>query len=137
MPGLLALASPAQADLIGHIYWAYIPNPPFYCRQQNGQIQDQQYPLMNQHISPLLGDERGPVILRKKEDQLTFLFLCMGTTKLCIDINQQTWAFVLPPKKNFHTLFRLFPVLSFYENHVNTTKTLEKRQKLTYKWFTD
>ena len=61
----------------------------------------------------------------------------MGTTKLCIDINQQTWAFVLPPKKNFHTLLRLFPVLSFYENHVNTTKTLEKRQKLTYKGFTD
>ena len=22
-------ASPAQADLIDHIYWAYIPNPPF------------------------------------------------------------------------------------------------------------
>ena len=32
---LLAFASPAQADLIDHTYWAYIPNalpPPFYCR---------------------------------------------------------------------------------------------------------
>ena len=25
---LLAFASPAQADLINHTYWAYIPNPP-------------------------------------------------------------------------------------------------------------
>ena len=30
---LLAFASPAQADVIDHTYWAYIPNPPpFYCR---------------------------------------------------------------------------------------------------------
>ena len=29
MLALLAFASPAQADLIDHIYWAYIPNPPF------------------------------------------------------------------------------------------------------------
>ena len=26
---LLAFASPTQADLIDHTYWAYIPNPPF------------------------------------------------------------------------------------------------------------
>ena len=25
---MLAFASPAQADLINHTYWAYIPNPP-------------------------------------------------------------------------------------------------------------
>ena len=25
-------AFPAQADLIDHTYWAYVPNPPFYCR---------------------------------------------------------------------------------------------------------
>ena len=31
MLALLAFASPAQADLIDHTYWAYIPNPPF-CR---------------------------------------------------------------------------------------------------------
>ena len=28
---LLAFASPAQAELINHTYWTYIPNPP-YCR---------------------------------------------------------------------------------------------------------
>ena len=28
MLALLAFASPAQADLINHTYWAYIPNPP-------------------------------------------------------------------------------------------------------------
>ena len=37
MLALLAFASPAQADLIDHTYWAYITNPPplpasFYCR---------------------------------------------------------------------------------------------------------
>ena len=29
---MLAFASPAQADLIDHTYWAYISNPPFYYR---------------------------------------------------------------------------------------------------------
>ena len=29
MLALLAFASPAQADLIEHTYWAYVPNPPF------------------------------------------------------------------------------------------------------------
>ena len=33
-------------------------------------------------------------------------------------------------------MFRLFTALSFYENHVNATKTLGKRQKLKYKGFT-
>ena len=32
MLALLAFASPAQADLIDHTYWAYIPNSLFYCR---------------------------------------------------------------------------------------------------------
>ena len=32
MLALLAFASPAQADLIDHTYWAYISNPPFYYR---------------------------------------------------------------------------------------------------------
>ena len=30
MVALLAFASPAQADLINHTYWAYIPNPPLF-----------------------------------------------------------------------------------------------------------
>ena len=29
MVALLAFASPTQADLIDHTYWAYVPNPPF------------------------------------------------------------------------------------------------------------
>ena len=61
--------------------------------------------------------------------------LCMGPTKLCINVNQQTWVFVLSPKKNFHTLLGLFTALSFYENHVNTTKTQRKGQKLECKGF--
>ena len=52
--------------------------------------------------------------------------LCMGLIKLCINVNRQTWAFILPPKRNFHTLFGLFTALSFYKNHVNTLKTLGK-----------
>ena len=32
MLAFLAFASPAQTDLIDHTYWAYVPNPPFYCR---------------------------------------------------------------------------------------------------------
>ena len=32
MLALLAFASPVQADLIDHTYWAYIPNLPFYYR---------------------------------------------------------------------------------------------------------
>ena len=27
--------------------------------------------------------------------------LCMDPTKLCINVSQQTWAFVLPPKRTF------------------------------------
>jgi len=30
MVALLAFASPAQADLINHTYWAYIPNPSLF-----------------------------------------------------------------------------------------------------------
>ena len=60
----------------------------------------------------------------------------MGPEKLCINVSRQTWAFVLPPKKDFHTLLGLFTALSLYENHVNTTKTLGKGQKLECKGFT-
>ena len=60
----------------------------------------------------------------------------MGPAESCINVSRQTWAFILSPKKNFHTLFRLLTALSFYENHVNTTKTLGKGQKLECKGFT-
>ena len=60
----------------------------------------------------------------------------MGPAELCINVSRQTWAFVLPPKRNFHTLLGLFAALSFYENHVNTTKTLGKGQMWVCKGFT-
>ena len=62
--------------------------------------------------------------------------LCMGPTELCINVSRQIWAFILPTKKNFWTLLRLFTDLSFYENHVNTTETLGKGQKSLCKGFT-
>ena len=52
--------------------------------------------------------------------------LCMGPTKLFINVNQQKWAFVLPPKRNFHMLLGLITALSLSMNHVYTTKTLRK-----------
>ena len=60
----------------------------------------------------------------------------MGPAELCINVCQQMWTFILPPRKNFHTFLGLFTALSFYENHVNTTKILGKGQKLEYKGFT-
>ena len=60
----------------------------------------------------------------------------MSPTELCINVSRQIWAFILPTKKNFWTLLRLFTDLSFYENHVNTTETLGKGQKSLCKGFT-
>ena len=60
----------------------------------------------------------------------------MGPAELCINVSRQTWAFILPPKKNFRTLLGLFTALSFYENHVNTTEMLGKGQKSLCKGFT-
>ena len=67
MLALLAFASPAQAELINHTYWAYIPNPPLL---QVVELTDKGrlYPPMTQYICLLLGAWRGPLILRKKED---------------------------------------------------------------------
>ena len=67
--------------------------------------------------------------------------LCMGPIKLCINVNRQTWAFVLPPKKNFHTLLGLSTALSLSMNHVYTTETLGKelgkQQRTVCKGFTN
>ena len=71
--------------------------------------------------------------------------LCMGPAKLCINVSQQTWAFTLPPKKDFQTLLRLFTTLSLSVNHVYATETLGKElgkdqrtlcKEFTYKNFT-
>ena len=45
----------------------------------------------------------------------------MGPAELCLNVNQQTWAFVLTPKEDFHTLLPFFCL-----NHVYTTETLGK-----------
>ena len=50
----------------------------------------------------------------------------MGSTKLYISVNQQTWAFILPPKEDFQMLLGLFTTFSLYMNHVYTTETLRK-----------
>ena len=64
----------------------------------------------------------------------------MGLAKLCINVNRQTWAFVLPPKEDFQTLLGLFTALSLSVNHVYTTETLGKElgkeQRTLYKEFT-
>ena len=67
--------------------------------------------------------------------------LCMGPAELCINISRQTWAFILPPKKDFWTLLRLFTSLSLSVNHVYTTETLGKElgkeQRTTCQGFTN
>ena len=73
-------------------------------------------------------------------------FLCAWAQQnLCLNVSRQTWAFVLPPKEDFQTLFGLFTVLSLSVNHVYTTETLGNelgkeqrplRKGFTYKNFT-
>ena len=52
--------------------------------------------------------------------------LCVGPAELCINVSWQTWAFALPPKKDFQMLLGLFTALSLSVNHVYTTETLGK-----------
>ena len=65
----------------------------------------------------------------------------MGPAKLCINVSRQTWAFTLPPKKDFRTLLRPFTALSLSVNHVYTTETLGKElgkeQRTLCKGFTE
>ena len=65
--------------------------------------------------------------------------LYMGPAELCINVSRQTWAFVLPPEKDFRTLLGLFTALSLSVNHVYTTETLGKKlkQKTACKGFTN
>ena len=60
----------------------------------------------------------------------------MGTAELCINISRQTWAFALPPQKDFRILLGLFTALSLSVNHVYTTETLGKEQRTLCKGFT-
>ena len=70
--------------------------------------------------------------------------LCMGPAELCRNVSQQTWAFALPPKKDFWMFLGLFTALSLSVSHVYTTETLgkvlgkelEKEQRTLCKGFT-
>ena len=141
MLALLAFASPAQTDLINHTYWAYIPNPPLLQVVEWTDIglvvstNDSVYmPPPWSLEGPSHPEEEGRLINISLGYEI--LPLCMGPAKLCINVSRQTWAFVLPPKKDFRTLLGLFTALSLSENHVNTTKTLGKGKKLECKVFT-
>ena len=89
----------------------------------------------------------GPSHPEKKEKLINIILgyevlpLYMGPTKLCINVSRQTWAFVLPPEKDFRTLLGLFTALSLSVNHVYTTqslgKELGKKQRTTCKGFTN
>ena len=139
MIALLAFASPAQADLINHTYWAYIPNPPLLQVIKWTDIGPVISTNDSVHMRPPWNLE-GPSHPEKEGRLINIslgyeiLPLCMGPTKLCINVSRQTWAFILPPKRNFHTLLGLFTALTFYENHVNTT--CQYIQKLECKGFT-
>ena len=138
---MLAFASPAQADLINHTYWAYIPNPPLLQVVKWTDIgliistnDSVHMPPPWSLDGPSHPEEEGRLINVSLGYEI--LPLCMGPAELCINVSRQTWAFILPPKENFHTLLRLFTALSFYENHANTTNTLGQGQKLECKGFT-
>ena len=52
--------------------------------------------------------------------------LGLGPGKLCINVSQQTWAFILPPKEDLQTLLGFFTAFSVSVNHIYTTETLGK-----------
>ena len=111
MLALLAFASPAQADLIDHTYWAYIPNPPPLLLWVIEWTDIRPIVSTNDsaHTPPPWSLE-GPSHPEEEERLINIslgyeiLPLCMGPTKLCINVSRQTWAFELLPKRNFHTL---------------------------------
>ena len=127
--------------MINHTYWAYIPNSPLLQVVEWTDIRPIISTNDSVHMPPPWSLE-GPSHPEEEGRLINIslgygsLPLCMGPTELCINVSRQSWAFVLPPKKSFCTLLGLFTALSFYENHVNTTKTLGKGQKLECKGFT-
>ena len=141
MLALLSFASPAQAELINHTYWAYIPNPPLL---QVVELTDKGPIVSSNDLvhMPLRWNLEGPFHPEEERRLINFsleyevLPLCMSLAELCINFSRQTWASILLPKKNFRRLLGLFTALSFYENHVNTTETLGKGQKSLCKGFT-
>ena len=121
--------------MINHTYWAYIPNPPLLQVVEQTDIGLVVSTNDLVHTPPpwsLEGRSQAEEEGRLINISLGYEILpsCRGPAELCINVSRQTGAFILPRKKNFLTLFRLFTALSCCENHVNTTKTLGKGQKL-------
>ena len=140
MLSLLACASPVQA-LTNHTSWAYIPNPPLLQVvewTERGPIVSTNNSIHTPSPWSIKGsshtEEEGKLINISVGYEV--LPLCIGPAELCINFSQQIWAFTLPPKKDFWTLFGLFTALSLSVNHVYTTETLGKEQRTLCKGFT-
>ena len=92
MLALLAFASPAQAELMNHTYWAYIPNLPLL------QVVEwtEKGPIVSTndsiHMPPPWGLE-GPSHLEQEGRLINIslgyevLPLCMGPAELCINVS--------------------------------------------------
>ena len=145
MLALLAFASPAQAELINHTYWAYIPNPPLLQvvkwteREPIVSTNDSIHtPSLWSIKGPSQAEEEGKLInISQGYEVLPF---CQGPAELCINVSRQTCAFGLPPKEDYRTLLGLFTALSLYVNHDYTAealgKQLGKEQRTLCKGFT-
>ena len=89
---MLAFASPAQADLINHTYWAYIPNPPLLKVAEWTDIQPVISTNDSTHMPPLWSlegpshpEEEGRLINISLGYEILPLY--MGPIKLCINVN--------------------------------------------------
>ena len=94
MIALLAFASPAQADLINHTYWAYIPNPPLLQVIKWTDIGPVISTNDSVHMPPpwsLDGpshpEEEGRLINVSLGYEI--LPLCMGPAELCINVSRR------------------------------------------------
>ena len=92
MLALLAFASPAQAELINHTYWAYIPNPPLL---QVVELTDKGPIVSSNNLvhMPLRWNLEGPFHPEEEGRLINIslgyevLPLCMGPSELCINVS--------------------------------------------------
>ena len=118
MLALLAFASPAQADLINHTYWAYILNPPLLQVAEWTDIQPVVSTNDSTHMPPpwsLEGpshpEEEGRLINISLGYEI--LHLCMGPAELCINVKSTNVGFHPASKKELpHIAWTVYcPVL--------------------------
>ena len=92
MLALLAFASPAQAKLMNHTYWAYIPNPSLLLVvewTERGPV----VPTNDSIHMPPPWSLEGPSHPEEERKLINIslgyeiLPLCMGPTKLCINVS--------------------------------------------------